>query len=253
MPPPTRPTPHPTAQPGPGDITRQRLIEAATALFAERGFQGASVRDICGRAGTNVAAVNYHFGGKAELYRAVAQDLADSIGVDWPAPGVRLEDYPSWDAALSHVLRSLIKKTQCLANGNAAATALMRLRDWEVAQPTNLIDGIFQDRLAPLLDLVRQLVEAKVAAPVCDRTLSLAIIMIFSLITAHAQHKKLWDWLGHESDLASGALAEPLISMARQILTGGLAAVTDPVALAADLAPGAAPSAPNAPVSPTQS
>jgi len=51
--------------------TRERLLDAAEALFAERGFHAASVRDITHAATSNLAAVNYHFGGKANLYRAV--------------------------------------------------------------------------------------------------------------------------------------------------------------------------------------
>jgi AcrR family transcriptional regulator len=49
--------------------TRQRLVEAASALFAERGYSGASVRDICNLARVNPGAVSYHFCGKRQLYR----------------------------------------------------------------------------------------------------------------------------------------------------------------------------------------
>lgn len=47
---------------------RQRLLEAALAEFADNGFDAASVRDICKRAGMNVAAVNYYFRDKESLY-----------------------------------------------------------------------------------------------------------------------------------------------------------------------------------------
>jgi TetR/AcrR family transcriptional regulator, regulator of cefoperazone and chloramphenicol sensitivity len=48
--------------------TKERLLQEATRLFAERGFQKVTVRDICTAAHANVAAVNYHFGGKPGLY-----------------------------------------------------------------------------------------------------------------------------------------------------------------------------------------
>src|SRR5258705_7289259 len=51
--------------------TRSRLLNAAARLFAERGFARVTVRDICKKARANVAAVNYHFGGKDGLYQAV--------------------------------------------------------------------------------------------------------------------------------------------------------------------------------------
>ena len=52
-------------------VTRERLLDAAEAMFAERGYRGTSVRGITSRARCNLAAINYHFGGKASLYRAM--------------------------------------------------------------------------------------------------------------------------------------------------------------------------------------
>src|SRR5215468_11060244 len=51
--------------------TRRRLLEAAAEVFAEDGFRTATIQRICRRAGANIAAAHYHFGGKAELYAAV--------------------------------------------------------------------------------------------------------------------------------------------------------------------------------------
>src|SRR5262245_58130076 len=53
--------------------TRDRLVEVAADLFADRGLEKTTVREICAAAGANVAAVNYHFGGKDGLYHAVVQ------------------------------------------------------------------------------------------------------------------------------------------------------------------------------------
>lgn len=48
--------------------TRRRLLEAALIVFAERGFDGAGIREIAERARANSAMVQYHFGGKEGLY-----------------------------------------------------------------------------------------------------------------------------------------------------------------------------------------
>lgn len=60
--------------------TRLRLIEAAGQVFAEHGLKEARVRDICRLAGANIAAINYHFGGKKALYIASMRYWAHRAG-----------------------------------------------------------------------------------------------------------------------------------------------------------------------------
>ncbi len=57
--------------------TRTKLLKTAARLFAQKGFTGASVRQISNSAKTNVAAVNYHFGDKHGLYLATVQYLVE--------------------------------------------------------------------------------------------------------------------------------------------------------------------------------
>ena len=109
--------------------TRDRLLEAAGEIFAEYGFQAATVRDICRRGKANVAAVNYHFGDKRALYIAAVErahcSTAGLINVVWPegwTPQQKLrvfirqwleqqlaEDLPSWHMRL--MLREMADPT----------------------------------------------------------------------------------------------------------------------------------------------
>jgi TetR/AcrR family transcriptional regulator len=59
----------------PKEETRDRLIAAATSLFAQRGFDGTSVKELADAAGVNVSLVSYHFGGKENLYRACLEQF----------------------------------------------------------------------------------------------------------------------------------------------------------------------------------
>ena len=59
--------------------TRERIVDAALEAFAEKGFRGASTRDIAQRAGTNQGLITYHFRSKDELWRAAADRLFDML------------------------------------------------------------------------------------------------------------------------------------------------------------------------------
>jgi AcrR family transcriptional regulator len=61
------------------DATRRRILEAAERLFLEHGFDGTSLRMLSAAAGVNLAAVNYHFGGKEELFRAMLAARLDPL------------------------------------------------------------------------------------------------------------------------------------------------------------------------------
>jgi AcrR family transcriptional regulator len=57
--------------------TQRRVIEAAIDVFGRLGFEGASTRALAERAGANLAAIPYHFGGKQGLYLAAAREIAE--------------------------------------------------------------------------------------------------------------------------------------------------------------------------------
>lgn len=59
--------------------TEQKIIEVAKNLFAEKGFYGTSIRDICKVADVNISLISYYFGGKEELYKVVVDSITKNI------------------------------------------------------------------------------------------------------------------------------------------------------------------------------
>ncbi|MES2005259.1 MAG: TetR family transcriptional regulator [Bacteroidota bacterium] len=55
---------------------KEHIINAAVELFAEKGFEGSSIRDLAARADVNVAMVNYYFGSKDKLFTAIVEHRA---------------------------------------------------------------------------------------------------------------------------------------------------------------------------------
>src|SRR5260370_8086359 len=76
--------------------TREKIIKAASHAFARNGYEGASIRAIVAEADVNQAAINYHFGSKEGLYRAVLQPPLPPLLKDDEAPHNTLPRKPAF-------------------------------------------------------------------------------------------------------------------------------------------------------------
>ena len=82
--------------------TKARILDAAEQLFAERGFAGASLRDIARLAGVQVGLVHHHGGGKEELFQQTVTRRADALAT------ARLKQLEALKARGDLSLRSLL-------------------------------------------------------------------------------------------------------------------------------------------------
>lgn len=110
--------------------TVERILRAATVLFAERGFAETSLRTITGMADVNLAAVNYHFGSKKSLIQAVfgqfLTPFCDELEARMDAVEARLKDasVPEIDSLLRILFEALIAATESI---NEKPQRFMRL------------------------------------------------------------------------------------------------------------------------------
>jgi TetR/AcrR family transcriptional regulator, regulator of cefoperazone and chloramphenicol sensitivity len=125
--------------------TRDRILSAAGEVFAEQGFEGATIRAITERAGVNVAAVNYHFRDKAELYARVVLD-ACSARAAYREAIAEAPDSPE------QRLRSLIYHYLEYLLDPARPDWKRRLMAREMANPTTAFDELVEKNIRPLRD-----------------------------------------------------------------------------------------------------
>jgi TetR/AcrR family transcriptional regulator, regulator of cefoperazone and chloramphenicol sensitivity len=122
--------------------TRERLLTAASRIFAEQGFQESTIADICERAETNIASVNYHFGDKERLYLEAWRYAFNQELDNHPSDGGIAEAAPA-EQRLAGRIHSLIAR---VADDNSYSFAIINK---EMAQPTRLLADILEKEINP--------------------------------------------------------------------------------------------------------
>lgn len=142
---------------GRGVRSRERLIEEATRIFAEKGFAKASTREICQAAGANVAAIHYYFGDKAGLYRAVLLRPLEEVQLAFA-------QFDSPELSLDQALYRLMGALLCPWGLDEKATWIMRLHLREMVEPTHDYKDVVAQQILPhhhaLVDLLARHVGA---------------------------------------------------------------------------------------------
>ena len=129
-------------------------MSAATSLFSQKGFAGASVRDICTTAEANIAAINYYFGSKDVLYTEVVQAVAAACDSGEPVPC--LADDPSDpEGQLVAWIQWFIR-----TNLDPRMELMAQLMRRELAQPTGMLDQIVMGTIKPPVEALHELVQA---------------------------------------------------------------------------------------------
>ncbi len=129
-----------------GAETRERLVAAALDVFGRFGFEGATTRQIAKQAGTNLAAIAYHFGSKEALHIAVAEHIATRIAA-LVGPVLVAAESPEAFSSPEAARRGLIGVIEAFADtllGEAEAEQWARFIVREQMQPSPAFEVIYR-------------------------------------------------------------------------------------------------------------
>lgn len=135
------------------NATVARLLEAAADEFARRGYVAARIRDIVEAAGANLAAVNYHFGGKDGLYRATIASLALKAQDDLPGESREYRALPPEDQLRAFTL-TMVRRYL----GARRSAPLSSIIAHELLDPTPAFGQVVRGVAGPQWDRVQAIV-----------------------------------------------------------------------------------------------
>ena len=169
--------------------TRDRLLEAAARVFAERGYRGATMREIADRAGANLASANYHFGSKLDLYREV-------VSVQFERLEARLAER---GGAVDAVLRGSPPRARLIALLRARVGAMLEtllepdgvhptLMQRELSDPSEALPYVVERYIEPLQRDTRRIL-ARLAPALDAPTLQRCMYSVVGQASFYLTHR----------------------------------------------------------------
>jgi len=161
--------------------TRQALLEVAADVFARIGFQNATVREICQRAGANIAAINYHFGDKAGLYSEVLKIQGELAQVRFPTDAGLPDSAPPTER-LAAFIRSFLQRVLAEEIANRHGRMMAR----EMVEPTAALDRLVREVIQPQAHQLHEIVQALLPVGTNTQTVRLCGLSIVGQILFYA-------------------------------------------------------------------
>ena len=166
--------------------TQLQLLEAAGQEFAEKGFERTTAKEICERAGTNTAAVNYYFGGIEGLHAAVLEEARNRLfSADAVSKAVAGKSDPKarLEAVLDVVARAL--------TGPLSSSWVFRVLGRELVSPSSMLETkekVILPRARQLRQFIAELMKLPEDHPAVARGCVSLMAPICMLILADRNH-----------------------------------------------------------------
>lgn len=166
-------------RPTASDPTREKLLDVAGKIFADRGYHAATIREISDAAGANIAAVNYHFGDKLGLYTEVVHQ------------SMRMAELEAMQNALDQqappeiLLRSVIRVRLRGVTRRDRPDWYFRILMHELAQPTPALRQLINKVGRPLFERMLGLIGGMIGLPANDDKTRLCAISVMGQILVY--------------------------------------------------------------------
>lgn len=161
--------------------TKTRIMRSAENVFAEKGFHTATVAEICDRAGANIAAVNYHFSTKSQLYEAVLRASFDAAQKRFPTDG-DLPEHATSEERLEAFVRAMIMRAFCPSTAGAFPKFIVH----EMTRPTAMLDTVMHELMHKEINILREIIKPLLPENISSRRRRffgyniMAMVMYFS-------------------------------------------------------------------------
>lgn len=160
--------------------TRDRLLEAAAEVFVEKGYRQATVRDICDRAGANIAAVNYYFGDKYSLYRELLLTYPQQSFEQHPVDSWKREGMTPDELLFAFVHDFL---SRLLRPEKPAWHSILMVR--EMSDATDALDEMIQAFIRPQIESLGRVITAVAGRPLEPEMMQRCIESVIPQIVFH--------------------------------------------------------------------
>jgi TetR/AcrR family transcriptional regulator, regulator of cefoperazone and chloramphenicol sensitivity len=172
------------------DTARSRILETAKQLFAQRGLEGVTVRDICREAKANLALVNYHFGDKLGLYLEVVNEAIVKISA-FNALTMDAPEGAGAEQRLEHFIRTMIRLV--FDERGAKEVWIHKLMQHEISRPTPAAERILQVAIAPRVRYLSSVVAELLDCPIKDPRVLQCVSSVHGLCLIYLRYVQLPD------------------------------------------------------------
>ena len=154
-----------------GQETRLRLLKSASRVFADKGYWNATIAEICEEAKANIAAANYHFGGKEALYEQSWRYTFENSLEAYPPDGEVEPDAPVEERLRGRVL-SIMRRIMDPENHE------LDIVHNELANPTGLLTAAISESVGPILEGFTSIIREILGAAAMEQDVQLCRMSI---------------------------------------------------------------------------